>query len=364
MVELQSRHDRYPTASAAKFGGVVCGSGRDLQWTAKMPLENPPPRKAALSPATLGVCCCALAAVSYTVANACLKRLSSMQEVDPVYVTCFKESMAFSFAVLWMIWRVFRRLPVFPPLKEAGILLGVGLAVQFIGNLGFLWALGKIGLVVTIPANYGMQLLSSAVFGRLILGEKVTFRSAFALGLLLAALVFLGFGAETTGKAATTPDTPSHSTTIFLAVAAASLAGVVFSGLSIAIRRCSKVAVEQSALLFLVAGMGVVALSPLSLYRYGLDGLLAIPSNAYSWMLAAGFFNVIGFLGIAKGLQLTTVVHASMLNASQVAMSAVAGILCFREAVNPWVIFGVVVTVVGILLIDRPPADEAVEAEI
>jgi drug/metabolite transporter (DMT)-like permease len=117
--------------------------------------------------------------------------------------------------------------------------------------------------------------------------------------------------------------------------------------------------VQQCAILFFISGMGFTTMWPLSIYRAGLPGLLATPSAALAWMAAASVFNLAGFLGFAKGLQLTTVVHANFLNASQVALLAVAGMAFFGEPKNPWLIFGVMTTLVGILLIDRPP--EAVE---
>ena len=76
-------------------------------------------------------------------------------------------------------------------------------------------------------------------------------------------------------------------------------------------------------------------------------------------MAAAGVFNLIGFLALIHGLQRTTVVHANVVNASQVAMAALAGMALFHEPPNPWVLLGVGLTIVGIVWIDRPA--EAVE---
>jgi drug/metabolite transporter, DME family len=331
----------------------------------KMPSTNLPPRTPVISSATLGICCCALAAVSYTAANYCLRQLSTMQETDPAWTTCIKESMACLFAGFCILWKAFRGLPIFPPKREVGILIAVGLVVQLIGNLGMLWAMGKIGLAVTIPTNSGIQLLVCALFGRIILGEHVTFRSAMALGLLMIALVLLGLGAEAAGRAMASVDSPSISTTIALAVAASCLAGVSYASLSISMRRSSNLQIAQSTLLFIVAGIGVATMWPISCYRMGVTGMLAtFSSSTFVWMFGAGVFNLIGFFGFAKGLQLTSVVHASVLNASQVAMSAVVGIICFQEPRNPWLVLGVIVTLLGILLIDRPPASDTVEVMV
>ena len=47
-------------------------------------------------------------------------------------------------------------------------------------------------------------------------------------------------------------------------------------------------------------------------------------------------------------------VHANVLNASQVAMAALAGMAMFHEPPNPWVLLGVGLTILGIVWIDRP----------
>jgi drug/metabolite transporter (DMT)-like permease len=328
----------------------------------KMSLENPNAKKPVFSSVTLGVCCCALAAMSYTAANACLKQLSTM--ADPAWTTFMKEAMAFAFAGLCLFVKRFRGLPIFPSKKEVGILLAVGLAVEFIGNLGVLWAMGKVGLAVTIPTNSGAQLLVCALFGWILLGERVSLRTAIALALLMVALILLGFGAEAAGRSTATAESSSAGFSIALAVAASCLAGVAFASLSIAMRRSCSVNIAPCSLLFIVAGVGVGTMLPMSCYRMGVDGLLATSPRSLAWMLSAGVFNLIGFFGFAKGLQLTSIVHASVLNASQVAMSAVVGMVYFQEPHNPWLVLGVIVTMVGIMLIDRPPASETVEVMV
>ena len=99
-------------------------------------------------------------------------------------------------------------------------------------------------------------------------------------------------------------------------------------------------------------------MSVLSVYRIGMPAMLSTPWGDMTVMLAAGAFNLVAYLGLAKGLQLTTIIHANVLNASQVAMCAVAGMLLFSESPNLAVLLGVGLTVVGTMLIDRPRAEE------
>jgi drug/metabolite transporter (DMT)-like permease len=142
-------------------------------------------------------------------------------------------------------------------------------------------------------------------------------------------------------------------------VGAAGLAGVVYALLSTVIRHSVTRTTTPSTVAFLVPLMAVVSLGPMSVCRFGFMPLLSTPREQLLLMAAAGVFNLIGFLGLIHGLQRTTVVHANVVNASQVAMAALAGMALFHEAPNAWVLLGVGLTIVGIVWIDRPA--EAIE---
>jgi drug/metabolite transporter, DME family len=194
-----------------------------------------------------------------------------------------------------------------------------------------------------------------------------------AIALLLIALVLLGLGAESAGNpsadasqaAITNPGVPSAGTLLMIqAVFVAGVAGTAYALLSIAIRHTMNAATQMSTLMFIITGIGVLTLGPLSIHRQGLDGLLTTPWEQLAWTLAAGVFNLLGFAAITKGLHVTTVVHANLLNASQVAIAAVAGIFIFRESPDFWLLLGVALTVGGIFLVDRPVAEEAVDQAI
>ena len=323
---------------------------------------NPPPQKTVFDRATLGICCCAVSALCYTASNVCSRQMTKMH-LAPVWITCVKETVAFSFAVGWALVLRRRGSPVFPAKRDVGILLLVALAVQLIGNVGTLWSMGKIGLVIATPTSYSSQLFTCALFGWFVLGEKVLLRSGVSLGMLTIALVLLSIGVKV-ARSSLDP-TDADATTLVLAVGLSLLVGVVYAVMSIAMRHSMNRAVEQCAILFFMSGVGVSTMWPLSFYHAGLSGLLATPCNALAWMLAASFFNLVGFLAFTKGLHLTTVIHANFFNASQVALLAVAGMTFFAEPRNAWLICGVLMTLLGIMLIDRPPeAAEVVETPV
>jgi len=325
-----------------------------------------------IRPAAFGTACCAASAVCYTASSICMRQVSALN-CDPSWGVCIKESITVLVVGPLLIYRAVRGLEVFPSGKILFILILAGLADQLLGNLGWQWAVGIVGLAVTVPAVFGVMIAASAVFGRYLLGERVTSRSTWAIGLLLVSLVLLSLGAESAGEmmakssnaSIADPGPTSYNTLLVVeAVAIAGVAGAAYALLSIAIRHTMNSATQQSTLMFIITGVGVITLGPISLHRQGLDGLLATPREQIAWMVAAGIFNLLGFMGITKGLHLTTVVHANVLSASQVAMAAVAGILIFQESPNLWLLLGVVLTLLGIFLIDRPVAEQSVDQAI
>jgi drug/metabolite transporter, DME family len=322
-------------------------------------------------PAALGTACCIMAAVCYTIGSICMRQVSALG-CDPSWAVCVKESITVLVIGPCLIYRAVRGLRVFPPLKILFILILAGLVDQLLGNLAWQYAVGIVGLAVTVPAAFGVMITGSAIFGRFILGERVTPRSMVAIGLLLASLILLSLGAESAGEvmaksshaSIADPGAASASLLVAEAVVVAGVAGAAFALLSIAIRHTMNADAQQSTLMFIITGIGVITLGPISIHRLGLEGLMSTTGEQLAWMVAAGFFNLLGFIGFTKGLHLTTVVRANVLSASQVAMAAVAGILLFQESPNLWLLLGVALTLSGIFLIDKPVAEEAVDMAI
>ena len=85
----------------------------------------------------------------------------------------------------------------------------------------------------------------------------------------------------------------------------------------------------------------------------GWRGILA--TTAWDWgiMLAAGVLNAVAFFALSKALRLVTVVHVNLVNASQVAMAAVAGVAFFDEAWTAALSIGVGLTVLGLLVMRK-----------
>ena len=308
----------------------------------KGPARHPSPGPLGLDPVVVGTAYCIVSAFCYTAANICLRKLAGLK-ADEMWVTCMKEVVTVGVIGPWLLVQAFRGRGFLPSARLLLLLVLTGLAVQLGGNLSVQWAFGVVGIAITVPAIFGVMLTAGAVFGLVFLGERVPGRSVAAIGLLIGSVVLLSLGAGA-GHA-------SSAGRVMLGVGAACLGGAMFAMLSTVIRSTATARVPVTSIVFVITGMGVLSMGGLSVWRLGTQQLLATPGEQLAWMLAAGTCNLVAFLAITKGLQLTTVVHANVLNASQVAMAAVAGVIIFRESLNPWLAVGICLTIAGIVLI-------------
>ena len=301
-----------------------------------------------------GVAFCLLSALGYTASNICMRQLTAMH-CDTFLAVFNRELVTPVIIGAWLLWQTVRGRRCLPAGRDLVLLLLVGLLIQVVGNVCFQWSLGVVGLAVTIPAIFGAMITGGAVIGRFWLGERVSGRSITAIAMLLGSLALLGVGAVAAGHSIAQIDgvTP-NPLLIVRAVAAAVLAGSVYALLSAVIRHSVTRNTTPAAVAFLVTLMGVVSLGPICVYRLGAAALLETPVDQFALMIAAGVFNLGAFLALIHGLQRTTVVHASAVNASQVAMAALAGVLLFAEPLTAWLLLGVCLTIFGVAWIDRP----------
>lgn len=306
-----------------------------------------------------GIAFCLIAAIGYTASNICMRQLTAMH-CDTFWVVFNRELVTPVFIGGWLILQAIRGRPSLPSLGEIGMLAAVGLLIQLVGNICVQWSLGIVGLAVTIPAMFGAMITGGALIGRFWLGERVSSRSMTAVAMLLGSLALLGVGAEEAGRSIAEADSLTPNTLIMvLGVAAAGLGGATYALLSAVIRRTVTRTTTPAAAAFLVTLMGVIMLGPICFFRLGLPEMLKTPPEQFGLMYAGGIFNLIGFLALINGLQRTTVFHANAVNASQVAMAAIAGMIIFAEPFTVWLLMGVCLTIFGIVWINQP--EEAVD---
>jgi len=150
---------------------------------------------------------------------------------------------------------------------------------------------------------------------------------------------------------------------MLLGVGAACVAGGAFAQLGLMLRVASSNGLPPEGVVLLVTGVGAGLLGPISLWRLGPSLLVQTTPQQWAYMLGAGSCNLLAFLAITTGLRWTKLVRANLLNAAQVAMGALAGILVFGESWNWAVGTGVALTILGLALISSPKREKTTSPE-
>jgi drug/metabolite transporter (DMT)-like permease len=306
------------------------------------------PHRPLIDPVVLGTLCGLASALIYTAANSFLR---SVNDCDPVWVSAIKAVPTVVLMSPWLLTLVARGQKVLPAWPITLMIAAAGLFGQVVGNTSFQWALGEVGVALTVPLSLGGMIVSAAILGRVFLHEPVTPRAALSLAILLLAIGVLSLGASdarvSVVKAAAAP------LEVAAGVAAGCLAGFAYSVLNVAIRYAVLRGMPLPTTLFIVAAGGLVSLATIAWTRIGLAGMLATAPHDLVLMLLAGVCNTLAFLALTKSLQLTSVVYVNALNATQAALAALAGVVIFQEALSAWLLQGVVLTIVGLAILTR-----------
>ena len=327
-------------------------------------------RPAGFDPILLGTLFNLVSALGYSAANVCLR--DAAESCDPAWVSCVKAAPTALVAWLLIGRRAALGLPALPSPRLMPALVLTALVMQIGGNISFQWALPILGLSLSVPLVFGTLILGGAVAGRMYLGEPIVPRTAMALVVLMAAIGVLSWGAEgarQVGKpqAAETPvegataaaslgtelNVPHYdSWTVALAVTITCFSGFCYAASSVVIRRVAAV-VPLSATIMVMSTTGVVSLGAIALWRIGWSGIAATTPHDWTTMLLAGAFNAVAFFSLGIALERTPVTRTNLINASQVALSAVAGLVLFDEKPTVAIVAGIVLTMLGLSLLRR-----------
>jgi drug/metabolite transporter (DMT)-like permease len=224
---------------------------------------------------------------------------------------------------------------------------------QIAGNVAFQWALGVVGMALSVPLTMGTIILSGATLGALCLGEKVELLNSISMIILIVAIGVLSFGTDDASRSVVGTETAVPFWKLAAAVGCVMSAGLSYGILGVVLRFGLKGSGSAPSLMMVVGTVGIVTLIPWALATIPVEKMLAT-SSADLWNMAgASIGNILAFVALTKALQLTTLLHVNLLNASQVAMAAVAGTVIFNEAKSVPLIAGVLLTIVGLTLM-RP----------
>ncbi len=289
-----------------------------------------------------------VSALAYSATNIALRQVSSPDFHWSVWVSCIK---AFPAALLgWVLVtnRHFRGLPAFPPKRLVLPLICAGLFMQCLGNVAFQVSLGLGGLALTVPTVFAALITTGSIAGRVVLGEQITTRSVIAMSLLIGSIGVLSVGADqSTGVVAH----DSSAGEVAMAMLVAMLSGFTYGITGVIIRKSVTGSMSISATLVLLSTSGFVGLGAISVFNLGVSKLLATSGNQWLWMLIAGVMNAIAFFSVSGALKHIPVTQVNLLNASQAAMCAFAGVMLFDEPVTRWLVIGTAMTIGGLVVL-------------
>ncbi len=313
-------------------------------------------KKNFLSHASLGTIFGLTAAFAYTAANIALREAATDNNVDwAIWISALKSIPATLVAWGLVIYRGSQGLPSLPPRRLFLPLILTGLVMQFGGNVMLQWSFSMGGLALSVPLCFATLLATGALLGRIFLNEAITPRMFVSMIVLTAAIVVLSLGAHQAEESVY--EHMEHHTnsmaTVALTIFVACFSGCAYGVGGAVIRGSVREKLSISATLVLISTTGFVALTGTALYRLGLSVIWETTAWQYLVMLIAGLMNAVAFFSIGAAMKYLTVTRVNLLNASQTAMAAFAGVLCFGEELTVWLLTGTALTIGGLFLMEK-----------
>lgn len=332
-------HKRDTTAEFESPAAVVEGSLRAAYL--------PPPATSkraqrALQP-PLGIVaaaiCGGIAAVVYTLANIALRQCVG---IDPMLVSAVKAAPTVVMLGPWLAWMLLTQRTVATSYKMAPQFAVAAFFGQLVGNGAFQIALGIIGLAATVPITLGMLIVGGAVLGRVLLREAVDTRKIAAMITLISAVIILSLpGAKM----------PASTLPVWIGALCAAASGAAYAFFGVAMRRALTGGMSAPATMFISGCVGSITLWTITFARLGLVDLAELGIEQWAMMIAAGVFNFTAFAALSLSLKTLPVVAVNLINASQVAMAAVAGVMLFAEPVTATLVIGISLTFAGLMIL-------------
>ena len=295
----------------------------------------------------LGIC----AAVGYSGANLALRQLAFSN--DPgwaVWVTANKAIPAALIAWFMIFVQWSRGEPGLPPGRMIWRLILVGLIMQYAGNFMFQWSLSIGGLAITVPVCFSMLIIAGAWMSRLVCGEEITPKTMGAIGILIVAVGVLSSGA---GSATTSMGHAASWQTTALAILSAAVSGIAYGATGVVVRQLVTGTLTIPSSLVVLSTTGAVTMTAHAFLMDGSEKLFKLSEGHWPAIIGAGVMNAAAFFAVAGSLKRIPVTFLNILNASQNAMCAIGGVLLFAEPVTSPLVTGCVLTMFGILLVDR-----------
>lgn len=285
-----------------------------------------------------------VSAVGYSAANIALRDLSNTAGLDwAFFVSAAKAIPCCLAAWVFVLYRRSRGLESLPPRGRRLPLLVAAIMMQIGGNVMFLWSLSYVGLVLTVPMAFATLICGSAVLGRIFLGEPIDSRTLVSILTLISSILCLSLAAQ--------DSLPNHEVpAILLGLGLAAVSGLSYGANSIVIRRFVG---DQSvsSVIVVMSTTGVILLGGIGVTMLGAEKIATITAGQWQMMVWAGIANAIAFFAVCTAMRFIPAVRANLLNASQTAMCAVAGVLLFEEKLTGLLGLGIALTIAGLFVL-------------
>ncbi|MFK8113430.1 MAG: DMT family transporter [Rubripirellula sp.] len=322
--------------SVPVFGSVamsdVAVQSSDSRNTDRVKSLRPPMGIAAAS------VCGMLAAVMYTMANIALRQCVG---VDPFLVSAVKAAPTVILLGPFLGWMFARGETIATSSRMVPRFVAASLLGQVVGNAAFQIALGVIGLAASVPITLGVLIVGSALLGRVMLHEPVRMRTVVAMGLVIIAVIVLSLPNATESPSTT-------SLPIWMGALCAAASGAAYAVFGVVMRQALTGGLSASATMFISGMVGTVVLWMITVLRIGIEPLGGITFVEWATMASAGLCNFSAFVALSASLKSLPVVAVNLINASQVAMAGIAGVMLFGEPMTAILLFGIGLTFAGL----------------
>ncbi len=345
--ECEFVNDAVPPRVAGGLPHAACGNpGVKIRLDRPLTATTVTAERGTLRPPiglTAASVCGMVAAVLYTMANVALRQCVG---VDPFLVSAMKAAPTVVILGPFLVWMMLTRQTIATSLKMAPRFVVASFFGQVIGNGAFQVALGVIGLAASVPITLGVLIIGSAVLGRILLGEPVSPRKIVAMMTLIGAVVILSLPGATALKIESATPMP-----VWVGALCAAASGFAYAFFGVAMRQALTGGMSAPATMLISGVVGTIALWSITLFRVGTGPLAELAGEQWAVMIAAGVFNFTAFAALSLSLKALPVVAVNLINASQVAMAAVAGVVLFAEPVTAPLAIGTALTFAGLMIL-------------
>jgi DME family drug/metabolite transporter len=292
----------------------------------------------------------------YTASIIALRAVTGEGADWAAWVSCLKAAPTVAAAIAVLAYKAMRGTTKWPSPRMTVALLAAGTVMQLLGNVGFQWGLALGGMAFTVPVSQASLLISGAVLGVIWIGERVSRRSVSAMAVLIAAICLLTLDADQIAESVTGQ---GGTKLILLTVAMGLAAGFGWGQAGVVIRQAAKSGVSTAVTILLLSSTAIIVLGGGVLARQGADWIVQRTSAREFWIsMVAGGFTSIAFFALTAALKHISIVRANLINASQIALTSLAGVWLFNEPMTRWMVIGTGLTIGGLLLMDRPREGE------